>query len=74
MAKILQGNPYWLLYDLIKNEERDGRAFAELIKSIEQYAEKTREVEGKIETNVKGISGTTAGKVTIKTIGMKGTP
>ena len=27
MQKITSTNPYWLLYDLIKNEERDGRAF-----------------------------------------------
>jgi len=34
MQKITSTNPYWLLYDLIKNEERDGRAFEELLKSI----------------------------------------
>lgn len=71
--KTAETNPYWILYDLIKNEERDGRAFVELIKSIELYTDRAKEVQGRIETNVKGISETTAGKKTIKTIGMKGT-
>jgi hypothetical protein len=35
-------NPYWLLYDLIKNEERDGRAFIELLRSIEYYGDQAR--------------------------------
>jgi len=30
-------NPYWLLYDLIKHEERDGKAFLESVKAIEDY-------------------------------------
>jgi hypothetical protein len=28
-------NPFWLLYDLTKHEERDGKAFLEGIKAIE---------------------------------------
>ena len=35
-------NPFWMLYDLIKNEERDGRAFMELLYSIEYYGDKAR--------------------------------
>lgn len=38
-------NPYWLLYDLIKNEERDGRAFVELLYSIEYYGDKARDYQ-----------------------------
>lgn len=30
---ITKKNPYWLIYDLIKLEERDGQAFLEAIQS-----------------------------------------
>lgn len=66
-------NPYWLLYDLIKNEERDGRAFMELLYSIEHYGDKARDIQGKIESNIKGISEASAGKKNLKTLTMKGT-
>ncbi len=39
---LTKNNPFWLLYDLIKNEERDGRAFVELLQSIEFYGDKAR--------------------------------
>jgi hypothetical protein len=35
-------NPYWLLYDQLKNEERDDRTFIELLRSIECYGDQTR--------------------------------
>ena len=38
-------NPFWMLYDLIKNEERDGRAFMELLFSIEYYGDKARDYQ-----------------------------
>ena len=30
----LKKNPYWLLYDVIKHEDRDGKAFLECVKAI----------------------------------------
>lgn len=45
---ITQRNPYWILYDLIKNEERDGRAFVELLYSIEYYGDKARDYQERI--------------------------
>jgi len=41
-------NPYWLLYDLIKNEERDGKAFIDLLRTIEYYGDRAREYQSKI--------------------------
>ena len=66
-------NPYWLIYDLIKNEERDGRAFVEVIDAVEHYASKGKNVQGKIDSNVKGIGESSAGKKGIKNIAKKGT-
>jgi hypothetical protein len=74
ISKVLNKNPYWLLYDLIKNEERDGRAFAELIDTIDHYAERAKDVQGKIDTNVKGISEAGTKKPNMKILTMKGTP
>jgi hypothetical protein len=66
-------NPFWLLYDLIKNEERDGRAFMELLYSIEYYGDKAKDYHEKIESNVKEIGDAASGKKNIKSLIMKGT-
>jgi len=66
-------NPYWGIYDLLKNEERDAKAFVELIQSIQFYANKENFIQGKIETNIKGINDAAQGKRNIKTLTMKGT-
>jgi len=73
-TKALEKNPYWLLYDLIKNEERDGRAFVELIQAIKYYLDNEKDVQSKIDSNVKGISASSTGKSSIKTVGKKGSP
>ena len=73
IEKVTTINPFWLLYDLIKNQERDGRAFQQLLRSIEQYSTTAKDIQGKIESNLKGISEASAGKKNIKTMGMKGT-
>lgn len=33
----LAHNPYWLLYDLMRHEERDGNSFLETIKAVPTY-------------------------------------
>lgn len=55
-------NPYWLLYDLTKHEERDGKAFLESIRAIEQYENKKYELEVKISENNKAINELIQGK------------
>ena len=52
----LKQNPYWLLYDLIKHEERDSKAFIEAIQAIEAYENKKYELELKISSNNKTIN------------------
>jgi len=74
ITKVLDKNPYWMLYDLIKNEERDGRAFIEILNAIDFYADRAKDVQNKIDSNVKGIGDASSGKPNIKHIGKKGTP
>ena len=73
VADLTRRNPFWWLYDLIKNEERDVRAFGELIKSIEHYGIKGKELQNKIESNIKGIGDAAGGKKNMRTLVMKGT-
>jgi hypothetical protein len=40
----LRRNPYWLLYDLVKREERDGCAFLECRQAIEFYERKNLQI------------------------------
>ena len=52
IAKIItKKNPYWLVYDLIKLEERDGLAFLESIQSRENLELKKQEIDIKIGEN-----------------------
>lgn len=52
IAKIItKKNPYWLIYDLIKLEERDGQAFLESIQSRENLELKKQEIDIKIGEN-----------------------
>ena len=69
-----KANPYWMLYDLIKNEERDARAFIQLLYSIEYYGSMAKDYESKIINNIKGISDTSQDKLSLKTLTMEGTP
>lgn len=52
----LKQNPFWLLYDLIKHEERDSKAFLETITAMEAYENKKYEIELKISENNKAIN------------------
>ena len=45
-----------------------------MLKAIDYYADKGKEVQSKIDSNVKGISESSSGKVGLKTLTMKGTP
>lgn len=56
LRQILKNNPYWLLYDLIRHEERDSKAFLESIAAVELYENKKYELDLKISENNKAIN------------------
>lgn len=48
---VCRKNPYWILYDLLKHEERDGKAFIESFAAIESIENKKSSIESKIKEN-----------------------
>ena len=62
VRETLKKNPYWFFYDLIKHESRDGEAFLECAKAIEEYENKKYELEVKLGENNKTITEITLGK------------
>ena len=64
-------NPFWLLYDMLKHEQRDGKAFMEMIKSRENLESKRHSLEVKIRENEKSILELGEGKKNMKTMASK---
>jgi len=80
IAKIVtKKNPYWLIYDLIKLEQRDGQvyplptqAFLESIQSGRSLTVKKEDIDIKINENEREISDITMGKSTFKSVISRG--
>ena len=64
VEQALKRNPYWLLYDVIKHEDRDGQAFLECVSAIQEYENKKCNFEVKISENAKQHNEYLSGKKT----------
>lgn len=59
-------NPYWLIYDLVKYEDRDGEAFMAAIESRTKLENKKHDIESKIRDNQREIEDVAMGNTTVK--------
>lgn len=51
ITNLCSKNPYWLIYDLVKYEDRDGEAFMAAIESRTKLENKKADIESKIRDN-----------------------
>jgi hypothetical protein len=68
----LKHNPYWLIYDIMKLEERDGEAMIAAIKDKDLLEERAKQIEFKIRENETEIHSVATGGKTLKSMITKG--